>query len=264
MAIVQSRRILTVLLAVAGLTFVAASPAVAGQARPVPQRVAADPQPSEVRAHRVNADGTITEDIWDAAPGVSAKQLYQTLAAEKVQGLIDPDAAAVQVVPGDCGIQGAYALERRCGSDRLHWGNGPHPVVMFIDYTSAAWPVYDSVVKWNQSTALDSGYRWYTKGCNSVNCAYVHNGSYGANGWNGHTSVNHSGLDPRVILSAYIQLNDSYGLSTTEHRMVTCHELGHALGLDHNDYTSSCLFWYAQAGTTVPNTGDFLMLDSIY
>jgi hypothetical protein len=38
-----------------------------------------------------------------------------------------------------------------------------------------------------------------------------------------------------------IQLNDTYRMSAAEHRAVTCHELGHALGLDDDPQAGSCL-----------------------
>ncbi len=59
-----------------------------------------------------------------------------------------------------------------------------------------------------------------------------------------------------------IQLSDSYLMSPAEHRAVTCHELGHALGLDHDTRTSSCLQSVAHA--LHPDATDLDSLDGRY
>ncbi|GIH05056.1 hypothetical protein Rhe02_31230 [Rhizocola hellebori] len=232
---------------------------------------AAAPPPSmsyeEVRAVVNNPDGTTTVSIWTPAQGVGTAGLYRKLKAAGVAGLIDPASAKVSPAEVDCSIQGAYALARLCGINRYHW-IGSHPAVYFLDHTGSLWPVYESVVKWNESTAIDSGYRFSYSCPSSAHCVDVYDGDFGATGWVGGTYYTFSGLS---ITAAVVDLNDHQGtgyIPTNDakwHRETTCHELGHALGLDHNLFETSCL----RAGHTAnrsqyPGPGDWLMLDSIY
>ena len=64
----------------------------------------------------------------------------------------------------------------------------------------------------------------------------VCNYAYGINGWLGVTGVS---VDPEShIVSGYTKLNDSYFQSykyVDWKQAVACHELGHDLGLDHQD-----------------------------
>jgi hypothetical protein len=238
---------------------VAPAPAQAAPKAPVDQ--------GEVVAIVQNPDGTGHMSFWSAPAGMTARSLYARLKAEGVPGLIDPAATSgVASEPVDCPINGAYALGRRCGINRLHWP-GSHPRVNFVDFTSSAWPVTTTVGVWNQSSAIDSIYHWYsTYGCLS-NCVYVYNGDYGATGWVGHSNVYWTGT---TITSATIQLNDHCAAGyicgdVKWHRETTCHEEGHALGLDHNLFESSCIYVFHTANrSTTPAGGDYQMLDSIY
>lgn len=65
----------------------------------------------------------------------------------------------------------------------------------------------------------------------------VCNASYGYNGWLGLAGISLSGGH---IVSGYTKLNDSYFNSSTYNkpewrRLVTCQEIGHDFGLDHQD-----------------------------
>ena len=241
-------------------------------AAPVPASAApAGHDDGDVVAEQVNADGTINVTIWSPAPGVSAKELYGQLKARNIAGLRDPAQSrrGARAEPVDCNIQGAYAWARLCGTQRYHW-SGSHPVIYFVDHSSGAWPVYEAAVQWNKSTALDVGYRAPLVVCPSGGfCAYVRSGSYtdkcsSSTSWVGCTSL---GLNSatRLIESATIRLNDRFSSTYAANQIVTCHELGHALGLDHNLYTTSCMYWQRTSnGSRFPHTGDYLMLESVY
>jgi hypothetical protein len=218
----------------------------------------------EVRAVRQNGDGTTTYTIWTAADGVTSAQLFAKLQAKGERGLINP-AAIVPNDPPDCDINGAYALYRRCGINRLHWA-GSHPKIYFTDYTGSAWPVLAAASVWNQATALDALYHWQS--CPGANCAYVSDYNYGDTGWVGSTHVTTTGV---IINVAGISLNDHRGPGympagdTHWHRETACHEEGHALGLDHNLFLSSCLYSLHSPGrSTTPSSADYQMLLSIY
>ena len=68
------------------------------------------------------------------------------------------------------------------------------------------------------------------------------------------------------ISSVYIDYNDRYALSASEHRQVACQEQGHAMGMGHNSSLSSCMYAYSGSGaSTTPNGDDFGELQySIY
>jgi hypothetical protein len=217
---------------------------------------------SELRSMVYHPDGTATMTTWSLAPGVDAEQVYTNLKAQGAEGLVSPTASgSVGINEVDCSIQGAYAWGRRCGINQYHW-SGTHPAVYFIDHTSAAWPVYEAVVKWNESTALDSGYRWYTNGCPNTHCVQVYNANYGNNGWVGSTSISLSGT---TITAATILLNDYYPNTAKWHRETSCHEEGHALGLDHNLFESSCLYYtHTTNRSQYPGPGDWQVLHQIY
>ncbi len=261
------------LLAVAAAAVALLLPAVPASAAHSSHPVDTSPaaQALDVRAIVTNPDGTGSVTIWTPAEGVGAQGLYRQLKAQGVKGLIDPAAAATMSPtlnePVDCNIQGAYALYRLCGINRYHWG-GTHPAVYFLDHTGAQWPVYEAVVKWNESTAIDSGYRFSTSCPSSAHCVDVYDRDYGATGWVGQTNFAFNGL---TITYATISLNDHQASGYIPagdahwHRETSCHEEGHALGLDHNLFTTSCLYFqHTSSRSQYPGPGDWLMLDSIY
>jgi len=169
--------------------------------------------------------------------------------------------------PVDCNIQGAYAWHRLCGINRVHW-SGTHPAIYFIDFTGVQWPVYESVVQWNQSTALDVGYvPSSVGGCNHTHCVRVTSGSFTdscgpTTVWAGCTDVRVAAGTTLITNETNIRLNNLYASTYSDNRSTTCHEIGHALGLDHNLYTNSCLYW--NGGSLYPSNSDYLMLEDIY
>jgi hypothetical protein len=231
---------------------------------------------ADVVAVVTDAQGqVISIDIYSPARGVSSAQLYGSLKAQGVRGLVDP-ATPVGVSPmevGECTMHGAHAWGYLCGSNRWHWP-GTHPQVLFIDSSSVAWPLSSAVATWNQSTALDSLWRSGSTPCSThtdvvspdQNCVWVYSGSYQSQSWVGHTH-----LEPiagtHVIDWAEIEFND-LNIPAGDahwHRETTCHESGHALGLDHNDYQTSCLYWtHTASRSNLPGQGDWEMLESIY
>jgi hypothetical protein len=248
------------------LVSLASSPLLALPASAAP----VDPDGGDVVAERVDADGTIRVTIWTPAPGVSATTLYRELKAHNTVGLRDPASRGRRLAePVDCNIQGAYAWARQCGTQQYHW-SGTHPTIYFHDYTNSQWPVYEAAVVWNQSTALNVGYASRTASCPAgLPCVSVQQGGFnddcaGTTKWVGCTKL---GLDAttRLITTAAVRLNDLYASTYARNQMPVCHELGHALGLDHNLFKTSCMYGAADADVArTPHTGDFLMLESIY
>ena len=131
-------------------------------------------------------------------------------------------------------------------------------VVDVVDKTGDAWPVQAASSGWATAHVRYA----YVSSCRAgVPCVVVREGSYGRTGWNGLTTAV-AGQMFTFTSPVQIQLNDSYGLSASEHRAVTCHELGHALGLDHDNRASSCLQPVAQAAR--PDSLDRARLEQLY
>jgi hypothetical protein len=222
----------------------------------------------EVYAVVQNPDGTTSVDIYTPALGVTSAELYRQLQHSGKAGLVDPSAAAGRSsLQTDCSIEGAYALNRLCGLARYHWarlGSDPRPVVWFQDFTGSAWPVSSSVITWNASAVIDSRYQSPGHNCPG-NCVVLSNANYGPVNWVGRTSWRVQGT--LITSGTYIQFNDycgpGYTCGAAWHRQAVCHEMGHALGLDHNVNASSCLY-YQMSGATIPASGDWKMLESIY
>ena len=129
-----------------------------------------------------------------------------------------------------------------------------------IDHTGAAWPVYAAQNAWENGSngSYIANYTTNAASCPS-DCVPVTEGNFGNSGiWQGkcglttytyNSTTHHFG-------TITVQLNDSCNLTAAQHRTATCHELGHALGLNHNRSTDSCL--YATIDNTLtPDADDF-------
>jgi|KBSSwiStaDraftv2_1062776.scaffolds.fasta_scaffold375263_3 hypothetical protein len=206
-------------------------------------------------------DGSMTIEIAHVMPS----------SEEGTHTHVHGDAALLEPGGPGCDIGGANAWNNLCGINRVHW-SGTHPVVYFIDHTGSAWPVYESVVKWNESTALDVGYRYGYNTCPSPtsHCVNVNEGYYtpdvkcgSVSDWVGCTYL--TANSSHVITQVYINMNNRFSGSYAHNRVATCHEEGHALGLGHNWFTDSCLYPVVQSPyPQYPNSNDYAMLLDIY
>lgn len=182
-----------------------------------------------------------------------------------------------------------------------HWAKGAGELTVPIgDNVSAEWDSYLQVAVygagrggkaaagWNDSTVIESQ---IVAGTTNVrNCRAVAgtiqacNSAYGFNGWLGIASIWLSGGH---IVQGTTRLNDSYFNTATYNtpawrRMVTCQEIAHDYGLDHQDEAfanpnlGSCMdYTNAPAGGIVngtdygpsneyPNAHDYEQLTLIY
>lgn len=150
-----------------------------------------------------------------------------------------------------------------------HWSANGLAVnqVYFIDHTSAKYPVNQVVYEWNKAVGVNSYYIWKDCPNFSVHCVHVYEQTipetwYGVtkfpSGWDawGH---NYGGV--------HVILNNNMIKEAAQARKTTCHELGHALGLDHTRTENSTCMKSGFAGTVIsqyPDFHDYDLLRAVY
>jgi hypothetical protein len=161
-----------------------------------------------------------------------------------------------------------------------HWARTSNPFTLKVgDNVSSQWDgILDTTITdWTKSTVLNltkiAG-QSTNKHCRATTGRVeVCNGTYGNNGWLGVASIWASGTH---ITQGTGKLNDTYfntaQYNTTAWRnLVSCQEVGHTLGLDHQDENfdnanlGTCMDYTNNPGTNQhPNAHDYDQLVSIY
>ena len=127
-----------------------------------------------------------------------------------------------------------------------HWARTSNPFTLYLgDNVSSAWDAYLGTASsdWSQSTVLDTvvvagGTR--PRPCKATTGRVeVCDASYGYNGWLGVASITYNTADHHIV-SGTVKMNDSYFKTSTYNtsdwrQLVMCQEIGHTLGLDHQD-----------------------------
>jgi hypothetical protein len=161
-----------------------------------------------------------------------------------------------------------------------HWSHASRPVTIRMgDNVSSSWKpyLYGAASAWDRSSVLVVP----VVGGNSVpstcpmraGSVQVCNASYGATGWLGLAQISING---KHITQGTVKLNDSYFSQARFNNapwknLVTCQEIGHTLGLNHQDEN----FNNAPLGTCMdysndptpnqrPNLHDYIELQSVY
>jgi hypothetical protein len=150
----------------------------------------------------------------------------------------------------------------------LHWDrNNPTPTAVaqayMVDHTGSRWPVNASAVTWNQSA--DIGVYWIAPGDCPFHCVHVRSGNYGPGFYGKATLVwNNTGHLVGGDNGTRMQLNTYYSAAATRDRHVTCQEMGHTIGLDHQGPSSDSCMNDDVLNTKYPNNHDWVMLGNIY
>ncbi|MBI3683264.1 MAG: hypothetical protein HY235_23070 [Acidobacteria bacterium] len=171
----------------------------------------------------------------------------------------------------------AYATHSWNG---YHWARTSNPFTLKLgDNVSTAW---DSIlnttsIDWSASAVLDTNI--VPGQANPRNCrptsgrVEVCNSPYGNTGWLGVAQVWVSG---QHITQATVKLNDTYFNTSTYNtpawrNLVSCQEVGHTLGLDHQDTNfnnanlATCMDYTSDPSTNQhPNQHDYQELELIY
>jgi len=162
-----------------------------------------------------------------------------------------------------------------------HWARTSNPFTLKVgDNVSSAWDSYldTTIADWSASTVLDLAK--VAGGAKPRNCrpntgrVEVCTASYGNTGWLGIASISITG--GTHITAATVKNNDTYFNTATYNtpawrNMVMCQEVGHALGLDHQDTNfdnpnlGTCMDYTNDPTTNQhPNAHDYAQLESIY
>ena len=168
-----------------------------------------------------------------------------------------------------------------------HWARTANPVTVQLgDNVDSRWDAYlvQAQQDWNQSTVIESPLvpGSTTKRCRGVaGTIQVCNSTYGNTGWLGIASISITG-GVHITLGT-VKLNDT-SFNTAQYntpawrRLVSCQEIGHTYGLDHQDETfdnpnlGTCMdYTNAPAGggsygpsNEYPNAHDYDELNTIY
>ena len=161
-----------------------------------------------------------------------------------------------------------------------HWAHTVNPLTLKLgDNVSSQWDAYltTTSIDWSESSVLDTTI--VSGGTNPKNCKAVSgkvevcNSKYGNNGWLGIANIWVSGDH---ITKGTVRVNDTY-FNTVKYNtpawrnLVMCQEVGHTLGLDHQDENFSnqnlgtCMDYTSNPSTNQhPNQHDYDQLATIY
>ncbi len=144
----------------------------------------------------------------------------------------------------------------------IHWNRDGTELaqVYFIDFTGSRWPVSASTWTWNNSSNVKS---YYETGCPAwwLHCVDVN--EYSASDGNfGFTEISPTDANGHFT-SVAVYLNNNYYVSAADDRQTTCQELGHALGLDHQEVPDSCMNTIFSE-SQYPNGHDYDQLAAVY
>ena len=208
-----------------------------------------------VRAQYVTDDGLTHGTTYEAAPGVSAAQLYQRLRAQGVQNLVAPaDSSGVTPLVGSCGYGTASSASGTCPPATWARNGFTNPQIYYYDTSSSSWPVGTVLGEWNESPNIHAV--WSSSGCSGTSgthCVKVTDAGYGQTGWAGQTSATWNSSYHFIDGSVSIKLNDSYA---SVHRSVACTEVGLSIGVGYNSSSSSCMY-SGSTTATWPNSDDY-------
>jgi hypothetical protein len=161
-----------------------------------------------------------------------------------------------------------------------HWARTANPFTLELgDNVASSWDGYLTTTSadWSASTVLDTkiaGGQAKGRNCRGTSGRVeVCSSTYGNNGWLGVAQISING---KHITQGVVKMNDTYfntpAYNTSAWRnLVMCQEVGHTLGLDHQDENfnnsnlGTCMdYTNNPASNQHPNSHDYSQLISIY
>jgi len=231
----------------------------------------------EVRVRHRLRSGNVSVTLYTPAPGVSPQKLANALIKQGLPARVVPaptqtdSAVARAPIPTPCyQYASARSLQNKC-SPYIRWNRNGYlnPYIYFRDLTGVAWPVGRAVTKWNESPYIAPR---YTTGacpasgmhCVTVTSRYLEPQSDGTNAWTAQTTIPYNATSRYFIDGGVnITMNDYYASTLTEYQRqgTACHEIGHAVGLDHNLSQGSCLYYQnTTSRTNYPSSDDYNLI----
>lgn len=185
----------------------------------------------------------------------------------------------VALISGAAMVAGPALADHSWGG--YHWSMSSSPLELQVaDAVTSQWDsaLDTAIVDWSKSQVLNlneiSGAGINAKKCSPIaGKIVVCNAAYGNRGWLGIAQIWLSGGH---ISQGITKLNDTYfntaTYNTTAWRaLVTCQEIGHDFGLDHQDENfnnanlDTCMDYTNSPGSNQhPNQHDYAMLEEIY
>jgi len=162
-----------------------------------------------------------------------------------------------------------------------HWARTANPFTLqVVDSVTPAWDSsFDTtIVDWSKSSVLNlfeqAGTTPKGKTCKAISGRVnVCNNTYGNNGWLGVATIWASG---NHITQGTVKVNDTYFNTATYNtpawrNLVMCQEVGHTLGLGHQDEDfdnanlGTCMDYTSNPSSNQhPNAHDYAQLETIY
>ena len=181
-------------------------------------------------------------------------------------------AVAVVMIPSAAGATHSWG--------GYHWARTANPFTLKLgDNVSSAWDSYlgTTSADWTASNVLDTTIVagvTNPRQCRATSGRVeVCNANYGNNGWLGVAQISISGSH---ITRGTVKVNDTYFATATYNtpawrNLVMCQEVGHTLGLDHQDTVfgnpnlGTCMdYTSSPTDNEHPNAHDYEELDTIY
>jgi hypothetical protein len=189
---------------------------------------------------------------------------------------------AITALAGCAGLDTSSTAQESHSWGGYHWARTSNPFTVKLgDNVTSAWDSYLSTTStdWSKSTVLDTtivtGQSSARRCPATVGRVEVCNNTYGNNGWLGIASI-WLASGTQHITQGTVKLNDSYFNTSTYNtpawrNLVSCQEVGHTFGLDHQDTNfnnanlGTCMDYTSDPSTNQhPNTHDYDELATIY
>lgn len=146
------------------------------------------------------------------------------------------------------------------GTSRAH--------MRIVDYSGSAWPVVSAFNTWNANPNIYMGYMTNPASCSShcINTAGISpaNDPEGLMGYNctgvvGYFTGWMVGGRNHFTEQVKLRFNNSCNsaLNANQRLKITCHEIGHSLGLGHTGATDTCMKTNALQGSNSPSSHDY-------
>lgn len=138
------------------------------------------------------------------------------------------------------------------------------PVIYVEDHANGHWAVKASTAVWDAETDARVSYGKCRAG---ATCVRVYEGNYGHTVWSATTMLTYTwGGSHWYVSYARIYFNDYFKLSLHEMRQASCHEEGHAIGLEyHSPSLTSCMYASPSNRASIyPNVGDRANVNRVY